>query len=57
MDGKKTFRQVAGLVMLDIGRAGLDILDLDLPGNYAEFRKIELVSALNRFNSLKVKKK
>ena len=57
MDGKKTFRQVAGLVMLDIGRAGLDILDLDLPGNYAEFRKIELVSALNRLNSLKVKKK
>ena len=57
MDGKKTFRQVTSLVMLDIGRAGLDILDLDLPGNHAEFRKIELVSALNRLNSLKVKQK
>jgi len=57
MDGKKTFRQVTSLVMLDIGRAGLDVLDPNLRGDYAEFRKIELFAALNRLNSLKVKQK
>jgi len=57
IDGKKTFRQVTSLVMLDIGRSGLDILDSDLSGNYAEFRRIELVSALNRLNCLKVEQK
>lgn len=54
MDGKRTLRQVTSLLMLDIGRAGLDILGSNLSGSFTEFRKIELVSVLNRLKSLKV---
>ncbi len=57
MDGKKSFRQVCSLVMLDIGRSGLDILSTDPVGDYAEFRKIELAAAINRLKSLKVSQK
>lgn len=57
MDGKKSFRQVTSLVMLDIGRLGLDVLNPDLAKNYSEFRKIELAAALNRIKSLKVEHK
>ena len=57
MDGKKSFRQVTSLVMLDIGRAGLDILNPSLHGDYAEFRKIELAAAMNRIKTLKVEQK
>lgn len=54
MDGKKSFRQVTSLVMLDIGRSGLDILNQKLLSNYAEFRKIELAAVINRLKTLKV---
>ncbi|GJM15367.1 MAG: ATPase [Thermodesulfobacteriota bacterium] len=54
MDGKKSFRQVCSLVMLDIGRVGLDVLNPKLSGNYAEFRKLELAAAINRLKTLKV---
>nr|NIR92590.1 hypothetical protein [Gammaproteobacteria bacterium]NIU07977.1 hypothetical protein [Phycisphaerae bacterium] len=57
MDGKKSFRQVCSLVMLDIGRSGLDVLRPDPVGSYAEFRKIELSAAINRLKSLKVSQK
>ncbi|TFG75705.1 MAG: ATPase [Thermodesulfobacteriales bacterium] len=57
MDGKKSFRQVTSLVMLDIGRSGLDILTPRLSGNYAEFRKIELAAAINRLRTLRVEQK
>ncbi len=57
MDGKKSFRQVCSLVMLDIGRSGLDVLNPKLSGDYAEFRKIELVAAMNRIIGLKVNRK
>jgi len=57
MDGKKSLRQITSLVMLDIGRAGLDVLDPRLLGNYAEFRKLELAAAINRLRTLKVEQK
>lgn len=57
MDGKKSLRQITSLVMLDIGRAGLDVLDPRLSGDYAEFRKIELAAAINRLRTLKVEQK
>ena len=57
MDGKKSFRQLTSLVMLDIGRSGLDVLNPSLSGEYAEFRKIELAAVLNRINSLKIEQK
>jgi predicted ABC-class ATPase len=57
MDGKKSFRQVTSLVMLDIGRSGLDVLTPRLSGDYAEFRKLELAAAINRLRTLKVEQK
>jgi len=57
MDGEKSFRQVTSLVMLDIGRSGLDVLNPRLTSDYAEFRKLELAAAINRLRSLKVEKK
>ena len=57
MDGKKSFRQVCSLVMLDIGRSGLDIINPQLSGDYVEFRKIELAAAINRLKNLRVEQK
>ncbi len=57
MDGKKSMRQVTSLVMLDIGRAGLDVLNPRLSSDYAEFRKLEFVAAINRLRTLKVEQK
>lgn len=57
MDGKKSFRQLTSLVMLDIGRGGLDVLNPSLHRDYAEFRKIELAAVINRLNALKVEQK
>lgn len=57
MDGNKSLRQVTSLVMLDIGRSGLDALNPMLSGEYAEFRKIELAAVINRIQSLKVEQK
>lgn len=54
MDGKKSFRQLTSLVMLEIGRSGLDVLNPGLSGEYAEFRKIELAAVINRLRTLKV---
>ncbi|MGB3729215.1 MAG: ABC-ATPase domain-containing protein [Thermodesulfobacteriota bacterium] len=57
MDGKKSFRQVTSLVMLDIGRSGLDILAPGLSADYAEFRKIEFAAVINRLKTLKAEQK
>ena len=57
MDGKKSFRQITSLVMMDLGRSGLDILSPTHFKDYAEFRKIELVAAINRIRTLKVEQK
>lgn len=57
MDGKKSFRQVTSLVMLDIGRSGLDIVGNGSFAYYAEFRKIELATVLNRLSRIDYKKR
>jgi len=57
IDGKKSLRQITSLVMLDIGRAGLDVLNPRLQGHYAEFRKIELAAAINRLRTLRAEQK
>ena len=54
IDGKKSLRQVLSLVMLDLGKSGLNILDSDLSGQYTEFRKIELAAAINRLKDLQI---
>jgi len=57
MDGKRTLREVASLVMMDIARDGLDVLDPRISGGYAEFRKIDLAAAINRLRTLEVEQK
>jgi predicted ABC-class ATPase len=57
MDGKRTLREVTSLVMMDIGRDGLDAISPSISGGYAEFRKIELAAAINRLRTLEVVQK
>jgi predicted ABC-class ATPase len=57
MDGKRTLREVASLVMMDIARDGLDVISPRVWGGYAEFRKIELAAAINRLRTLEVEQK
>lgn len=57
MDGKRTLREVASLVMMDIARDGLDVIGTRISGGYAEFRKIELAAAINRLRTLQVEQK
>jgi predicted ABC-class ATPase len=55
MDGRRTVAEILKLVMEDIERGGLDVLDSRLMGHYAIFRPQELAAALNRLRTLKVK--
>jgi predicted ABC-class ATPase len=58
MNGKKTLREVASLVMMQIGMSGLDVIGGKIvSGDYAEFRSLELAAALNRLRTLKVQQK
>ncbi|NIT03158.1 MAG: ATPase, partial [Candidatus Latescibacteria bacterium] len=58
MDGKRTLREVASLVMMDIGRDGLDVIGgARISGGYAEFRSLELTAAINRLRTLEVEQK
>ena len=54
IDGKRTLREVVEMVMNDIERYGLDILSKFPVGDYASFRKFELIAAINRLRTLKV---
>ena len=55
MDGKMNLRQIGDQVMADIKREGLDVLDQNLTGDIAAFRKLEFAAALNRIRNLEVK--
>jgi len=55
MDGRRTVAEILKLVMEDIERGGLDVLDPRLMGHYVIFRPQELAAALNRLRTLKVK--
>ena len=58
MDGKRTLREAAGLVMMDMGRDGLDVIGGGrISGGYAEFRSLELIAAINRLRTLEVEQK
>jgi predicted ABC-class ATPase len=57
MDGEKTLREVAESVIRDIETKGLDILSPVPSGDYAFFRKHELVAAINRLRTLRVRQK
>ncbi len=51
MDGKRTLKQVVDRVMYDLQEQGLDILNENISGHFAQFRSFELASALNRMRS------
>ncbi len=55
MNGKKTLKEIIHLVMDDINRNGIDILDARLTGDLARFRGLELAAALNRIRDFDVK--
>jgi len=54
MDGKNDLRRIAEKVMDDIKREGLDVLDPNLTGDLAGFRKLEFAAVLNRIRNLEV---
>ena len=55
MDGSKTLAEIIRLIMEDINRDGIDVLDGRLRGDLAGFRTAELAAALNRMRGFDVK--
>lgn len=55
MDGTATAAEVAERVMQDIEREGLDVLSKRKRGDYAAFRSLELLQAVNRMRTLRAK--
>ena len=56
MDGRRTLAEVLEVVMADVAREGLDVLDRRLVGDLALFRRLELAAALNRLRTLRVRR-
>ena len=54
IDGSRPLAEVLELVLADIDRDGLDVLDSRRCGDLACFRRHELAAALNRLRTLKV---
>ncbi len=54
MDGSRPLAEVLELVLADIDRDGLDVLDSRRTGDLAHFRRHELAAALNRLRTLKI---
>ncbi len=57
MDGKRTLREIVDSVLEDIDKKGLDVLNRNPVGDYAYFRRVELIFAINRLRTLSVKQK
>jgi predicted ABC-class ATPase len=55
MDGEKAIREIIHLVMDDIDKNTIDILDKRLTGDLARFREQEFAAALNRLRGFDVK--
>ncbi|MDY6965832.1 MAG: ABC-ATPase domain-containing protein [Halobacteriota archaeon] len=56
MDGKRTLKEIVVSVLDDATKKGLEVLDRRPVGDYAEFRGLELASAINRLRTLSVRK-
>ncbi|MFW6140204.1 MAG: ABC-ATPase domain-containing protein [Acidobacteriota bacterium] len=54
MDPKRTLQEVIQRVTNDIKEQGLDVLNPNPKGDYAEFRSLELAGAINRLRTLSV---
>jgi predicted ABC-class ATPase len=55
MDGEKTLREVVEIVLGEIEKKGLSVLNPMPVGDYAEFRSHELAAAINRLRTLRIK--
>jgi predicted ABC-class ATPase len=55
MDGQRPLREIVALVMADVEKKGLAVLNGRPGQDYAQFRAQELAAALNRLRSLRVK--
>ena len=53
IDGRRSLAQILDLVISDIEKEGLDVLDGRRIGSFARFRRHELAAALNRLRTLK----
>ena len=54
IDGSRPLAKVLDLVLTDIDREGLDVLDSRPTGDLARFRRHELAAALNRLRTLRI---
>ena len=54
IDGRRSIAEILDLVLSDIERDGLDVLDSRRIGEFARFRRHELAAALNRLRTLKI---
>ena len=54
VDGSLTLAEALELVLADIEREGLDVLDSRRTGDLAQFRRHELAAALNRLRTLEI---
>ncbi len=57
MDGRRTLKEIIDALMRDVKEKGLHVLSPHPVGDYAEFRGLELASAINRLRTLSVQKK
>ena len=57
MNNERTLKDVIDLVISDLDKSGLDVLNKNKFGDYAVFRKYELASAINRLRTVKVVQK
>ena len=53
IDGRRPLSEILELVLTDIEREGLDLLDSRRIGDFASFRRHELAAAFNRLRSLR----
>ena len=53
IDGRRSLADIVALVLADIEREGLDVLDSRRVGDFARFRRHELAAAFNRLRTLK----
>ena len=54
IDGSRPLAEVLDLVLTDIDRDGLDVLDSRRTGDLARFRRHELAAAINRLRTLRI---
>lgn len=55
MEGKRTMKQTIDLLMNDLHKSEIDVLNSMPVGDYAMFRGLEFAAAVNRLSALSVR--